>query len=322
MHNLSPQMEMSANTILLVHNRYRQRGGEDRVVDSEIALLRDNGHKVVTYIPDNLDISQKGPLLALQTIWNKKTYSDITKIIVTDKPAIVHFHNTLPLVSPSGYYAAGAMGIPVVQTLHNYRLSCVNALLFREGHACEDCLGNFVAWRGVTRRCYRNSYASSATVAAVSSIHRLMGTWRSKIDAYIALSEFSRRKFIAGGLPADKITVKPNLISDKPAIDRRPRGYILFVGRLSAEKGIEILLKAWERLAHPVELRIAGDGPLADLVQQAAIRHSTINWLGEISKQEVWTQLGDCRGRLYRLVDRGKIKLCPGFATALDLPVA
>src|SRR5205814_1104988 len=168
--------------------------------------------------------------------------------IRAQRPRVAHFHNTFPLISPAAYYAARAEGVGVVQTLHNFRLLCPNALFFRDGKVCEDCLGRPVAWPGVVHGCYRGSRAASAATAVMTAAHRALGTWRTAVDVYVALTEFSRQKFIAGGLPAEKIAVKANFVYPDPGPGAGAGGYAVFVGRLSAEKGVETLLAAWRPL--------------------------------------------------------------------------
>src|SRR5262249_25469144 len=160
-------------------------------------------------------------------------------VVESHRPAVVHFHNTFPLVSPAAYWAARAGGAGVVQTLHNFRTMCNNALLFRDGHACESCVGRFFAWPGVLHRCYRGSLSASIGVATAAAAHRLIGTWKNAVDVYIALSNFSKNKFIEGGMPAEKIVVKPNFLDPDPRAGSGRGGYAIFVGRLSPEKGIE-----------------------------------------------------------------------------------
>jgi glycosyltransferase involved in cell wall biosynthesis len=253
--------------ILIVHEHYQQRGGEDAVVEAEIRLLESRGHTVVTYTRNNDDLNQRHAFdmikAGIETVWAAKSTEDINAIIKKDKPDICHFHNTFPLISPSGYKPCVDSGIPVVQTLHNYRFLCPAATFLREGKVCEDCLGESVAWPGVVHSCYRKSRTATTAVAVMLAAHRALGTWREKVDLYIALSEFARRKFILGGLPAERIVVKPNFIATDPGLRDGAGEYALFVGRLSEEKGIRVLLDAWSQLRDAVPLRIAGDGPLA-----------------------------------------------------------
>lgn len=279
--------------ILVAHNSYKLAGGEDQCVAAEVAMLRAHGHLVTQYRLSNDATDTVGRVaLAARTVWSQPAFRAMRRLIGANRPDIIHFHNTLPLISPAAYYAARAEGVPVVQTLHNFRLVCVNALLFRDGRPCEDCLGKPVPWRGVVHGCYRNSRAASGAVATMLAAHRLIGTWRTAVDAYIALSPFSRQKFIAGGLPADRIHVKPNFLYPEPGIGMGDGGYALYVGRLSAEKGVESLLEAWRRIGETVPLKIAGDGPLAPAVEAAAAGNPAIDWLRGVSLDTVYDLIG------------------------------
>ena len=250
--------------ILVIHNAYQQRGGEDSVVESEIALLRAHGHEVATYFRSNDDIATMPALsVAVNTLWSSGAADDLSQLIRSFQPDVIHVHNTLPLISPAIYWAAEHAGVPVVQTLHNFRLMCLNALYLREGKVCEDCVGH-LPWRGVLHQCYRGSAAASAVLASSLALHRSLGTYRKKVSRYIALNEFCKNKFIEGGLPAELIAVKPNFV-DAPLPLDLPRKGILFVGRLSVEKGVESLAKAATLLAD-AQLRVAGEGPQAELL--------------------------------------------------------
>jgi glycosyltransferase involved in cell wall biosynthesis len=219
-------------------------------------------------------------------------YKHIRSRVKRDRPDIIHFHNTFPLISPSAYYAASEEGIPVVQTLHNYRLLCPSATLFRDGAPCEDCLGKAVPWPGVFHQCYKDSVAHSGAVAAMLALHRAIRTWETKVNTYIVMTEFSRGKFIAGGLPADKIRVKPHFLNTDPGVGKGGGDYALFVGRLSIEKGVETLLKAWEALGNTIKLKIVGDGPLASMVNLASQANPSIEWLGSRSPEDVYALMG------------------------------
>lgn len=245
--------------VLVVHNAYRHRGGEDSVVADEVTLLESHGHEVETYFRDNDDIGGLPSLaLAQQTLWSSRTVRDLEARIRNFRPDIIHAHNTFPLISPSLYWAAERSGVPVVQTLHNFRLLCLSGLLMRESQVCEDCMGR-APWRGVARACYRGSRAASATLATMLTFHRVLGTYRNKVARYIALNEFCRSKFIEGGLPAERIEVKPNFV-DFAAPVPAPRAGLLFVGRLSSEKGVATLAAAVAQLPC-TQLRVAGEGP-------------------------------------------------------------
>ena len=250
--------------VLVVHNAYQHRGGEDTVVESEIALLRSHGHEVETWFRSNDDVPGMSSLsLARDMLWSDRTKHELADFVHRFHPDLIHAHNTFPLISPSLYWAAARAGVPVVQTLHNYRLMCLNALFLREGKVCEDCMGH-LPWRGVARACYRGSHVASGALAGMLTLHRGLGTYRNKVQRYIALNEFCRGKFIEGGLPAERVVVKPNFVDvDMP--EPVARDGLLFVGRLAMEKGIATLVEAMQLL--PIaRFRVAGDGPEAGLL--------------------------------------------------------
>jgi glycosyltransferase involved in cell wall biosynthesis len=274
--------------ILAVHNRYQQPGGEDQVFLAETTLLESYGHHVLRYEVHNDQVKRVDRLtLAKDTVWNTSAYRELGALIRRERPDVVHFHNTLPLVSPAGYYAARAEGVPVIQTLHNYRLLCPVALFFRDGRVCEDCMGKAVPWPGVVHKCYRGSRAASGVIATMLTVHRALGTWTEMVDVYVALTEFAKSKFIEGGLPARKIVVKPNFVYPDPGRGQGGGGYALFVGRLSPEKGVGTLLAAWERLGRRIPLKVVGDGPLRKQAAEAGIRHSCVEYLGYRPAEEV-----------------------------------
>ena len=223
--------------------------------------------------------------LAAGTLWRRVEAARIRQLIRRQRPDVVHFHNTFPLISPAAYYAAQAEGVPVVQTLHNYRLLCPAATFYRHGQVCEDCLGWSLPWPAVRHGCYRRSRAQSAVVAGMLSLHRAMGTWRTRVDRWIALTQFARAKFVAGGLPAERITVKPNFAADpgppEPSRKNPRRG--LFVGRLSEEKGLTTLMSACRGL--DLEMAIIGDGPQRLALE--AMAPPNVRFLGGRSGSEV-----------------------------------
>ena len=250
--------------VLIVHNRYQLRGGEDVVAEAETALLRANGVEVDVYQRSNDELRRMpAALAALSTVWSRRAAREIGELCDRRRPDLIHFHNTFPLVSAAPYWSAAARKIPVVQTLHNFRLLCPQAMLLRDGLPCHDCVGR-LPWRAVTRRCYHGSAAQSGVAAAALVAHRVLGSYRRRVQAYIALSRFSRAQYIAGGLPAQRIHVKPNFVEDQCEAAPLKRGGGLFVGRLSAEKGVAALIDAAALLgAHAGPLRVVGDGPLA-----------------------------------------------------------
>lgn len=254
--------------ILIVHERYRQRGGEDIAVDAERALLARAGIDVVDHILDHHQIRGEGSLaLGLGAVWSPAGQRAVAATIARARPDLMHVHNFFPMLSPAVYDAARDAGLPVVQTLHNYRLLCPNGLLLRDGRPCEECRDRVVKWPGVLHRCYRGSRAASAAAAAMAGLHRWRGTWTTRVDLFLALTPFARDRFVAGGLPAERVAVSPIALPDPgPAPWDEGRQGALYVGRLSPEKGLDTLLDAWTDIDRP--LTIVGDGPL-----RAALEH-------------------------------------------------
>jgi glycosyltransferase involved in cell wall biosynthesis len=275
--------------ILMVHNYYRQPGGEDEVFAAEAALLEQHGHSVSQLAFQNNNITQTNILhTAAGTVWNTESSNRMTQAIHATRPDIVHFHNTFPLVSPTAYDAPWRAGIPTVQTLHNYRLVCPNAIMYRNGRVCNDCVGKSFPWPGIVHACYRGSRPATAAVAAMLGTHRAVRTWQQKVSVYIALTEFARSIYVAGGLPEQRIVVKPNFIRTDPGKGSGGHGF-LFVGRLTEEKGIRTLLEAWRLLNGAATLEIIGDGPLAAEVSASA--GSGIRWLGRQPMQTVLSKM-------------------------------
>ena len=280
--------------ILLCHNYYRQRGGEDRSFDDEARLLESNGQEVVYYTRHNDDTRGMSRwTLAAKAIRNRETYDTLRRIIRRHRPDVLHCTNTFVLLSPAVYDAARQERVPVVQALRNYRLLCPGALLMRDGNVCEDCLRRRVPWPGVRHACYRNSRTATAAVAATLCFDRWRKSRASAVSMYYTPSEFARGKFIAGGLPAERIVVKPNFIGTDPGVGPGHGGYAVFAGRLSAEKGIDTLLAAWSRLAEPISLKIVGGGPLEAHVRRAAAGDARIDVVGPRPLEEVLSIIGD-----------------------------
>jgi glycosyltransferase involved in cell wall biosynthesis len=308
--------------VLFVHNYYQQPGGEDQVFTTEAALLEAHGHRVVRYTVHNDKVAEMNPLSLVQaTVWNKAVYRDLRALICRERPQVAHFHNTFPLISPAAYYAAKAEGVPVVQTLHNYRLLCPNGVFFRDGLLCEDCLGKAVPWPGVVHACYRSSRAGTGVVATMLTLQRVLRIPTEVVNLYIALTEFAREKFIQAGLPAEKIVVKPNFVDPDPGLGEGLGGYALFVGRLSPEKGIDTMLAAWERLGRKVSLKIVGDGPLAVQVDKAARQLPGVEWLGRLSKTQVIALMKDAHVLLFPSLWYEGFPMVLAEAGAVGLPV-
>lgn len=274
--------------ILQVHNFYQQPGGEDLAFASECDLLASHGHTVLRYSVHNDAIAGRSSIVTgLGTIWNSSSYRNLSQLLKSEAPDIVHAHNTFPLISPSLYDAAHHAGIPLVQTLHNYRLLCPSATLYRNGSVCEECVGSLVPYRAVIHACYRNSPLASAAVASMLTVHRIAGTWTRKVNTYVALTEFARNKFVQGGFPAERIRVKPCALAEDPGEGDGREGFALFAGRLAPEKGLDTLLDAWGRPGGRMPLRIAGSGPLADYVQSRCERLANVQYLGQCSRKSI-----------------------------------
>lgn len=281
--------------IVMIHNRYQQAGGEDHVLRAETALLRAQGHEVEAMEENNDTIVRwtAAAKAAFDCVYSFSSARSIGRVIDSFRPDVAHIHNFFPRLSPSVHYACRRAGVPVVQTLHNYRLLCPGSTFLRDGKICEDCTRTLVPWPAVAHACYRNSRTASAAVANMLAIHRTAGTWTRTVSRFIAPTEFARAKFIEGGLPAERIAVKPNFLSQDPGMGAGSGKYALFAGRLSPEKGLDTLLAAWQLLKVRVPLKIVGDGPLAPMVQQAIGTLKDVEWLGPRSHEDVLRLMAD-----------------------------
>lgn len=277
--------------IVIAHNFYRQPGGEDAVVAAEGDLLERHGHEVIRHTVSNQDIDFHSQLgLAGVTFWNHAEYKKMKKLLREQRPDIIHVHNTIPLLSPSIYYAARAERIPVVQMLHNYRPFCLNGVLYRDGHLCEDCIGH-IPLPGVLHKCYRGSYAASAGIFSLNVAHfRLLKTYQRHISVFITSTQFAKTLFIKMGLKEGTIIVKPNLVKvfdsvEKTRVDSEARSGAIFVGRLDSRKGIWTLLSAIERTNIP--LTLVGDGDLRVeieewLLERPNLKVEITGWLDSV----------------------------------------
>jgi len=247
--------------ILQVHEYYIQSGGEDTVFAAEVNSLREKGHEVIEYSEQNDRIRMMSKLdVAAQTLWSRYSYKRISDLLEKEKPDVVHFHNTFPLISPSAYYACQAAKIPVVQSLDNPRLICPSATFFRDGLLCKECLGKTPPWPSIVYGCYHKSRVQTSVVASMLTLHRLIRTWNEKVDTYLVATEFYRQKFIESGIPALKIVVKPHFISPAPGVkpNLNSGDCAIFIARLDPEKGIRTMLNAWKGLDIPLMIRGSG----------------------------------------------------------------
>lgn len=286
--------------ILTVHNMYRYRGGEDEVREAEEQLLQSRGHEVRPLIFDNTGIRGVGAVVSgLSAPWSQASYNRTADEIASWRPDIVSVHNFFPLATPAVHYAAARAGVPVIQTLHNFRMLCPSAVLFRGGSPCEDCLGKVVPWPGIVHACYRQSYSASASAAAMISVHNLLKTWQKQVTLYFTLTEFSRHKFIQGGFPPERLVVKPNFVPTDLGPGRGESDFIFYAGRLTEEKGIPLLLNAWRAAKPRGRLLLAGDGPLAPSVRAFAEGIDSIQYLGQLSLGEIYEYMGNARAFVF-----------------------
>jgi len=284
----SEHAKSNPERVLVVHNFYQSPGGEDQVFRQEIAMLKAKGHSVSEFTVHNDEVNALNKWdLAWKAFWNDDVFQRLTELIRREKPSIAHFHNTFPLISPAGYYAARMQNVAVVQMVHNYRLICPKAIMYRDGHVCELCTHRAFAWPSIIHRCYRGSALATGLTATMTAYHRVRGTWDSLVDVYIAATDFSRKKLIEGGFSADKIVVKPNFLVDDLQEGPGGGGYVAYVGRLVPEKGVATLLKAWSLLDSSIQLKIVGDGPMRDIVKAAAEVDPRIEFMKFCSRAEV-----------------------------------
>ena len=270
--------------VLQVHNRYRFPGGEDSVVEDELELLRDRGHEVQQVIfanPDDLARSSAG--LAISP-WNSTSRGRVAAALRDFRPDVMHVHNTWFRATPAVFRAKP--GVPTVMSLHNFRLLCANALLFRSGAPCTDCVGKGPG-RGVAHRCYRSSLVPSLAAAATISLHRAVDTW-SLVDRFIVLTEFARDMHVQGGLDASRISVRPNFAEDPGHRPQPPSSSddVLYVGRLSIEKGVDTVIEAWQRgQVDDLRLLVIGDGP--ERARLESIGAANVEFRGHVDREEV-----------------------------------
>lgn len=287
---------MNPLRILLCHNYYQLSGGEDRCYEDEGRLLEKHGHQVFRYECNNDHISGVYQITtAVNALWNRKTVKQIRALIRQHNIDIVHCTNLFPVISPSLYYAAKREKVPVIQSLHNYRLFCANSFFLRDGKVCEDCASKRFAWPAIQHACYRGSTTGSAVVAGMQALHHGIGSWRKKVSMFIALTEFARQKFIQYGLPAERLVIKPNFIDPLPSPGTGEGNYALFVGRLSSEKGIDLLLSAWQDERCSLPLHIVGDGPLREQVLAAAKTNPRIRFRDAMPPAQVLQEMSQAR---------------------------
>ena len=280
--------------VLVAHNRYRSGlpSGENSVVDDDIDLLRRSGVDVVPLIEESdsiADLGLRGKLgVAAGPVFNPAGVGRMRAMLATQRPDVVHVHNVFPLLSPWIVREAHEAGVPVVQTVHNFRQDCVSGTYFRDGQVCTDCTGHRLATPALRHGCYRGSRLQTLPMIVGRSTHR--STWRS-VDRFLVLTAFHAAYLESLGIPADRIVVRPTSAPD-PGVVGAPGRDVLFVGRLDAEKGVELLLDAWsKREPDSRRLVVVGDGPLAGLVSERATADPSIEYRGLLCSAEVATEM-------------------------------
>lgn len=286
--------------VLLVHCFYRSSApsGEDSVYRNEKKLLEDNGYEVITYEKHNdcLDNTSnlKKIVAGTEFIWSKQAFREITAIIDLHKPDIAHFHNIFPQISTSAYLACKKKGVPVVQTLHNFRYICPAGLLQRNNKPCEECIEKSIV-SSLLHRCYRNSLLATLPMAAMIIFNRLTGNFKNNVDSYIALTNFAKSRFVAAGLPKHKISIKPNFINQTEQQEIVIGDYVVFIGRLTQEKGVATLVEACKQTRN-IPLKIVGDGELRQKLESVCIEYDlNIEFLGYRDKETVMSLIKNSR---------------------------
>ncbi|GIM33801.1 glycosyltransferase family 4 protein [Paraclostridium bifermentans] len=295
---------MKKQNVLMAHNYYQVPGGEDTVFHNEVKMLEKNGHKVTKYTRHNDEI-KVGLInklkLGIDTIFSFKTYKEVKKLIDENDIDVVHVHNTLPLISPSIYYAARAKHVPVVQTIHNFRLLCPGATFTKKGQICEDCINKGLG-QALKNRCYRNSFSQTLIMYAMLKIHRLMGTYK-KIN-YIVLTEFNKNKLLNLVNNEERVYVKPNFIEKREQLSRILENYFVYIGRLDEIKGIKFLIESWKNISDEINLYIIGDGPEKENIERFLKENnvSNIKLLGFME-----------RSKAFKIIEKSRAIIVPSM---------
>jgi glycosyltransferase involved in cell wall biosynthesis len=287
--------------ILVIHNKYKKPGGEDVVVQHEYELLRRTGQVVDRMFFDNSSIrsSYDQLLTGVLAFYNPISARKVKEKIRSCQPDIIHVHNFSPLVSPSVFFVASEWRIPVVLTLHNFRLLCPSGTLFHNNAIYERSIHSLFPWEAVRKGVYRNSSFQTAVLAGVTAAHNIVGTWRNKVQRYIALTAFAKDKFVNSRLriPAEKLVVKPNFVENCGTGEKTRQDFFLYVGRLSEEKGLRTLLNS--AINSRFNLVIIGDGPLRTLVEQETSTNHRLRYLGFQDTETVASYLKASRALIF-----------------------
>ncbi|HVZ25717.1 MAG TPA: glycosyltransferase family 4 protein [Sediminibacterium sp.] len=289
-------------TILFIHNTYLQKGGEDSVVQNEIAVLQKKGYTVYYKEFDNRSFqkrSWRSIFLPLNIFFNINAFFTIYYLVKKNQIPIVHVHNFFYNASPAVFWAAKAAGAKTLFTLHNYRLFCLNGIFFRAGAVCFDChnAGNFK--KGVSEKCFKSSGLFSKTLAWSTILHRKIGTWKNKVDRFVVINPFMKQLLVETGIPPYKIVFKPNVLAEYTqktiGASHEREDFYLYVGRLNTEKGIHHLVEAFKQSGK--KLVIVGDGELAGFVKQNLTEN--IAFRGALSKQAVSQLYDTCKALVF-----------------------
>ncbi|MEI6891600.1 MAG: glycosyltransferase [Pontiella sp.] len=288
----------------MIHNYYKHRGGEGISFAAEAEALRALGHVVDTFSLDNaVDLEKRNRIqTAINSIWSRESYNTVRSLLQNKSYDVLHVQNFFPLLSPSVYDAAKSCGVPVVQALRNYRLFCMQTGLFRDGKICESCSGGKHSWAGIKHRCYRDSLGASLTLSVMIEFHRLRNTWANRVDAFVAVSDCVKQKYVSNGWNPNQIRVKHNTVSPAPDIGKGEQGNFVVVGRLSEDKGLLVLLDAWEILMQQCSpediplLKVIGDGPLEQTLRDDVVRRGLSDCVvivGRLLLEATYTELGN-----------------------------
>jgi glycosyltransferase involved in cell wall biosynthesis len=313
--------------VLVVHSRYRSAlpSGENGVVDREVDLLRSGGLQVRLHERRSDEIEAMSlpakAALPARVVWSPAERRRCRAVIREFQPEVVHVHNTFPMLSPSVLAACSDEGVPVVMTLHNFRLTCANGMLLRDGTPCELCVGR-LPLPALRHGCYRGSRAATVPVAALIAGHRVLGTHAKMVDRFLALNGFTRDLAIRSGLPAERIVVKPNFVPDPGESRKGPGHHVLYLGRLELAKGVDLLLEAWQATPmHASTLVIAGDGELRPEVESLARSRPDVRYLGQRSREECLQLLLGARALVLpsRWYENMPLTILEAFATGVGI---
>ena len=270
--------------VLIVHNFYKIRAGEFSVLKNEIKLLKDNGNEVITFYKDNKNIKSFFSKIIhfLRIVYSRNIFNEFDNYLKQNKPDVIHVHNFFPIMTPAIFFAAKKNNIPIIHTLHNYRLICPTSTLMHNNRIYEKSIING-PFSTIIDKVYRNSYLGTFALARMISYHKKYNTWDNQVDKFIALTNFSKSKFVEANFLSHKIEIKSNFVFDMYDPDSDKKEYALFIGRISEEKGIRYLIKAWEKIDY--KLIIAGTGPLENFIRSRL--NENIIFLGKQNKEEI-----------------------------------